>query len=76
MSAADGSTEAANMSQRAIMQCLSLTEWRLAARLPVPAGAVTLDRMHSRSWIELRGTKAQIEIRLTRSGLEAMRVPV
>jgi hypothetical protein len=66
-------TPPVNMSQRVIMQYLSLDEWKIVSRLPVPAGQVMLDRMHAFGWIERRGSKSLAEIRLTLSGLEAMR---
>ncbi len=67
---------AANMSQRAVMQYLSLTDWKLASRLPVAAGIGMLNRIHELEWIELRGLEPRIEIRLTQLGREAMRAPV
>jgi hypothetical protein len=66
---------AANMSQRAVMQYLSLAEWKVVSHLPVPAGPVMLDRIRDLGWIELRGMKPRTEIRLTQLGREAMRAP-
>jgi hypothetical protein len=62
-----------DMRQRAVMQNLSLTEWRLLSRVPVTASPVMLGGMHRRGWIELRGINARKEIRLTELGLEALR---
>ena len=67
---------AANMSQRAVMQHLSLTEWKVVAHLPVPAGPGMLDRIRGHGWIELRGMKPRTEVRLTELGRAAMRAPV
>ena len=65
-----------NMSQRTIMQHLSLTDCKPASHLPVPVGETALDRMQKLGWIERRGTEPRTEIRLTQSGLEAMRAPL
>ncbi len=73
---ADNRTLAANMSQRSVMQYLSLTEWKRVTYLPVPAGPVMLDRIRDLGWIELRGREPQTEIRLAPLGQEAMRAPV
>jgi hypothetical protein len=67
---------AANMSQRAVLQYLSLTEWKVLSHLPVPAGLVMIDRIRDHGWIELRGMKPRTEIRLTELGLAAMRAPL
>jgi len=64
-----------NMSQRAVLQYLSLTEWKLAHRLPIPAGEMMLSRMAHLGWIELRGENHLTEIRLTEAGRTAMRWP-
>jgi hypothetical protein len=44
-----------NMTQRAVMQHLSLTDWKLANRLPIPAGEMMLSRLAHLGWIEMRG---------------------
>jgi hypothetical protein len=62
-----------NMSQRAVMQVLSVEGWKVAAHLPVPAGEVLLKRIHEYGWIEIRGEKYQAAIKLTEVGLAAMR---
>ena len=46
-----------NMAQRAVMQYLSLDDWKVAAHLPIPAGEVTLSRIRHHGWIESRGEK-------------------
>jgi hypothetical protein len=66
----------ANMNQRAVMQYLSLAEWKRVSHLPVPVGVVMLNRIHNLGWIELRGKEPRTEIRLTPLGREAMRAPV
>jgi hypothetical protein len=72
----DTSPLSANMNQRAVMQYLSLTDWKVVSRLPVPVGPAMLDRIHKLGWIELRGREPRNEIRLTPLGQEAMRAPV
>jgi hypothetical protein len=61
-------TNAVNMNQRAVMQYLSLVEWKRVSHLPVPAGLRMLDRTQTLGWIELRGMEPQTEIRLTPLG--------
>jgi hypothetical protein len=63
----------ANMSQRAVLQYLSLTDWKLANRLPIPAGEMMLSRLVLNGWIEMRGEDALREVRLTEAGLKTMR---
>jgi hypothetical protein len=62
-----------NMTQRAVMQHLSLTDWKLANRLPIPAGEMMLNRIRDYGWIESRGKKHQTAVRLTPAGLKSMR---
>jgi len=38
------SAKGPNMTHRAIMQHLKLTDWKLANRLPIPAGEMILSR--------------------------------
>jgi hypothetical protein len=59
-----------NMRQRAVMQHLSLTDWKLAYRLPIPVGEEMLTRLADHGWIEMRGEKHQTEVRLTEAGLK------
>jgi len=66
----------ANMSQRAILQYLSLTDWKLAHRLPVPAGEMMLSRLISQGWIEIQGKDHNTVVRLTVAGLKATRSKV
>jgi hypothetical protein len=66
-------TKGPNMNQRAIMQNLSLSDWKLAYRLPVRAGEMTLARLVHNGWIEMRGKNHLTEIRFTPAGLRAMR---
>ena len=70
------SDEVLNMSQRTVLQYLSLTDWRLANRLPIPAGEMMLSRMVQQGWIEIQGKDHNAEVRLTEAGLKAMRSPV
>ena len=67
------SAEFPNMAQRAVMQYLSLDDWKIAARLPIPAGELLLNRIRSYGWVEIQGEKHHTEIRLTPAGLQAMR---
>jgi hypothetical protein len=69
----DTRSKGPNMSQRAVMQHLSLTEWKIASRLPVRAGEMTLSRLAHHGWIETRGEHHHMEIMLTQVGLRAMR---
>jgi hypothetical protein len=50
---AGGPNKGPNMSQRAVMQHLSMTDWKLANRLPIPAGEMMLSRMVQQGWIEI-----------------------
>jgi hypothetical protein len=68
-----GLDKAPNMTQRAVMQHLSLTDWKLANRLPVPAGEKVLRRIAHLGWIEMRGENYHTEVRLTDAGLRKMR---
>jgi hypothetical protein len=72
----DSPALSANVNQRAVMQHLSLTDWKIVSQLPVPVGPAMLDRVHRLGWIELRGREPRAEIRLTPLGQEAMRAPV
>jgi len=62
----------ANMSQRAVMQHLSMTDWKLANRLPIPAGEMMLSRLVQ----QIQGKDHDTVVRLTGAGLKAMRSPV
>jgi len=64
------------MSQRAVLQCLSLTEWKIAQRLPIRAGELMLSRLALNGWIELRGDQNNTEARLTEAGLTKMQSPI
>jgi len=70
------SAEVPNMRQRTVLQHLSLADWRLADRLPVSAGEVTLSRLLHHGWIESQGEKQRTAVRLTPAGLKAMRSPI
>ena len=67
------SAEFPNMAQRTVMQYLSLDDWKIAARLPIPASELMLSRIRNYGWIEIRGEKQHTAIKLTPAGLEAMR---
>jgi hypothetical protein len=69
----DTPSKGPNMSQRAVMQHLSLTEWKTASRLPIRAGEMMLSRLAHYAWIETRGEHHHMEVRLTGAGLKIMR---
>jgi hypothetical protein len=69
----DTPSKGPNMSQRAVMQHLSLTEWKIASRLPILAGEMILSRLAHQGWIETRGEHHHMEVRLTEAGLNKMR---
>ena len=70
------SAKGPNMTHRAIMQHLSLADWKLANRLPIPAGEMTIGRLVKNGWIEIQGKDHNTVVRLTEAGLKAMRSPV
>lgn len=70
------SVELPNMRQRTVLQHLSLADWRMVDRLPVSAGEMTLSRLLDYGWIECRGEKPLMAVRLTSAGLKAMRSPI
>lgn len=70
------SDEVLNMSQRTVLQYLSLTDWKLVSRLPIPAGELIISRLAHLGWIEIRGEKPNTEVRLTTAGIKAMRSPI
>jgi hypothetical protein len=72
----DNSSLVPNMAQRSLMQYLSIDDWNIAAHLPIPAGELMLSRMREFGWIESRGEKHKMAIRLTPAGLKAMRSPI
>ena len=65
-----------NMIHRAVMQHLSLTDWKSPNRLPIPAGEMMLSRMAQQGWIEMQGKDYHTVVRLTEEGLKAMRSPI
>ena len=70
------SADSPNMVQRALMQYLSLDDWKIAARLPLPAGELMLSRIRNYGWIEIRGEKQHTAIKLTPAGHQALRQPL
>jgi hypothetical protein len=63
------------MTHRAIMQHLNLVDWKLAHRLPIPAGEMILSRLVRQGWVEIQGKGHNTVVRLTEAGLKAMRSP-
>ena len=70
------SSEVPNMSQRGLLQHLSLNEWKIASRLPIPVGELMLSRIREYGWIEIQGEKQYTAIKLTPAGLKAMRTAI
>ena len=62
------SDEVLNMSQRTVLQYLSLTDWKLVNRLPIPAGELILSRLAHHGWIEIRGEKQHTEVQTYHGG--------
>jgi hypothetical protein len=60
------------MTHRQVMQRLRTDEWRTVASLGGSVGEGTLNTMVRNGWIERNGN----EVRLTQTGLEALRAPV
>jgi hypothetical protein len=65
-----------NMIQRTLMQYLSLDDWKMAARLPIPAGELLLSRIRNSGWIEIQGENQHMAIKLTPAGHQALRRPL
>jgi predicted solute-binding protein len=65
--------EVPNMSQRTVMQCLSLDDWKVVAHLPVPVGELMVSRLLEYGWIESQSEEQRKAIRLTPDGLKALR---
>ena len=49
------SAEVPNMTQRTILQCLNLDDWKIVARLPIPVGEMMLGCKCECGWIDVRG---------------------
>jgi hypothetical protein len=66
------------MTQRTVLQCLNLGDWKIVAHLHIPVGEMML--MCGFGWVETRGEKQHMAIRLIPAGLkvmsEAIRRPV
>jgi predicted transcriptional regulator len=69
------SAKGPNMTHRAIMQHLNLVDWKLAHRLPIPAGEMILSRLVRQGWVEIQGKGHNTVVRLTEAGLQATRSP-
>ena len=70
------SNKVLDMRKRAVLQYLSVTDWKMVARLPIPASEITLSRLVHQGWIDIRGKDQHTEAKLTDAGLKAMRSPV
>ena len=62
--------------ERQVMQYLLSTQWQLARRLPVPVGDRMIKTLQTKSWLELRKGEKGPEIRITATGLDALRMPL
>ena len=60
-----------DLRKRTVLQYLSLTDWKMVARLPIPS-ETTLSRLKHQGWIEIRGKDQRTEAKLTAAGLKAM----
>jgi hypothetical protein len=67
------SNKVLDMRKRAILQYLNLTDWKMVARLPIPASEITLSRLVHQGWIDIQGKDQRTEAKLTDAGLKAMR---
>ena len=67
------SAELPNMRQRTILQHLSLDNWKRVDRLPIAAGELIVSRLLHHGWIECRGEKPLMEIRLHPGGVSRPR---
>jgi DNA-binding PadR family transcriptional regulator len=64
------------MTQRYFMQRLRTDAWRRLAAVSTGATEGFLKSLISNGWIERQGMAPDQEVRLTPSGLEALRAPV
>jgi hypothetical protein len=71
-----GKASGVNAIQRQLMQYLRAGDWVSVSKLPVSVGQGTINRIVDNGWIELRGGGPRSEIKLTPSGLEALRTPI
>jgi hypothetical protein len=67
------SNKVLDMRKRAVLQYLTLTDWKMVARLPIPLSEITLSRLVHQGWIDIRGKDQRTEAKLTDAGLKAMR---
>ena len=69
-------TSKLNMAHRQILHHLRSGEWKFATKLPVLASEYALEKMAASGWLERRGPRDKVEIRLTAAGLDALKAPV
>jgi len=62
--------------QRQVLDCLRSGDWEIVTKLPVAASPRALKRLTDYGWIERRGGGPRSEIKLTATGLAALRTPV
>jgi hypothetical protein len=65
-----------NMIHRAVMQHLSLTDWKSPNRLPIPASGNDAQPDGSQGWIEMQSKDYHTVVRLAEAGLKSMRSPI
>ena len=56
--------EVPNMSQRTVMQCLSMDDWKVVAHLPVPVGELMVA-----AYLIMVGSRAGVKSKAKQSGL-------
>ena len=65
-----------NAIQRQVMHYLRSGDWKSVAELPVSASLGTLKGICEKGWIERRGGGPRSEIKLTPSGLLALKAKI
>jgi hypothetical protein len=68
--------ELPKMRDRRIMQYLESGEWKWLWRLEVPVGERQLSRLIGLGWIERRELIGRRQIRITPTGLAALKAPL
>ena len=61
---------------RQVMQYLRSGEWKSLRQIPVPVSETIIAGMVSKGWVERRMSAGQLEIKLTQTGLDALRAPI
>ena len=69
----DNATPTIKTNHRSVMDTLRSGGWKLARQLQVPVSKLLLERMTAFGWIESRGSGPGLELKITPSGLVALR---